>query len=222
MSWRNAACIDVLRQEIDQLAPGRSTVSDGTIGDADHQNRNSDHNPWVPPPNGGVVTAVDITHDPSAGCDADDLGEHFRQMGLSGDRRIKYVIRSRKIASSRNNWAWRDYFGSNPHTSHVHLSVSSTYYDDENTWGLTNLEDDVYVVKYNERGSRVKRAQKVLAATGDKIGVKLLPKYGADGHYGDETQEAVDYLAGRTGIEETGGKGMDILVLDYCRNWLSG
>ena len=34
--WRVAESLLALRQEIDQLAPGRSRASDGTVGDAAH------------------------------------------------------------------------------------------------------------------------------------------------------------------------------------------
>lgn len=227
MSWRVAKSISVLLEEVNQAAPNRSKTSDGTIGDADHQTRTSDHNPWVPPPNGGVVTAVDITHDPKNGCDAHrHLAEHLRGLGLDGDRRVKYVISNRRIASSRQNWAWRKYTGSNPHTNHIHLSVSSTYYDDTNPWGISSgqsEEDDVFVVKYGDEGPRVERVQKILQAAGEKIGYNnLLQAHGIDGHYGDETRNGVNRFARMAGLKEEGNVGMDILVLDYCRNWLSG
>src|SRR5690606_41539543 len=63
--WRAARSLDVLRDEIDRIAPGRSTRSDGTIGNAAHQASDSDHNP-----NGdGIVCARDFTHDPKHGAD---------------------------------------------------------------------------------------------------------------------------------------------------------
>ena len=63
---RIAKTLDVLRNEINALAPKRSKGSDGWIGDAAHQSRASDHNPWVREGGVGIVTALDITHDPSA------------------------------------------------------------------------------------------------------------------------------------------------------------
>ena len=83
----------------------------------------------------------------------------------------------------------------------------------------TDEEDDVYVAKFDERGGRVRRAQRVLVAAGRVRGVDLLPRFGADGHYGNETAGAVNQVARWMGREfpEDGGVGMDVLVLDWCR-----
>lgn len=87
----------------------------------------------------------------------------------------------------------------------------------------TQEDDDVYVIKYGDGPDdpRVKRAQKVLQAAGHSSGAgELLPRYGPDGQYGDETRDAVNEMARRAFLTKDGDKGMDILVLDYCRNWL--
>lgn len=86
-------------------------------------------------------------------------------------------------------------------------------------------EDDVYVIKFDDgpKDPRVKRAQIVLRTAGKEAGEgDLLPKFGTDGHYGDETRDAVNVMAKRAGLPQDGDKGMDVLLLDYCRNWLSG
>jgi hypothetical protein len=67
MAWRPAKSLIQLRDQINQIAPNRSKASDGTIGDAAHASRASDHNPWVREGDAGVVTAIDITHDPDDG-----------------------------------------------------------------------------------------------------------------------------------------------------------
>lgn len=64
-SWRVARALLTLRREVVALAPRRSKASDGTISDAAHQGRNTDHNPWVRDGGVGMVTALDITHDPA-------------------------------------------------------------------------------------------------------------------------------------------------------------
>ena len=139
-AWRIARSLLALRKQVDARAPRRSKASDGSIGDAAHATRNSDHNPWVRDGGMGVVTAIDITNDPSGGCDAEKLAAAI--IG-SRDRRVKYVIWNRRIASSTSvdgspAWAWRPYGGSNPHNKHVHISVrpDKAAYDDERAWQL--------------------------------------------------------------------------------------
>lgn len=136
MKWRVAKSLLVLRNQVNEKYPNRNKDWDGTIGDANHASRKSDHNPWV---DGGIVTAMDITHDPKRGVDSYDMAEELRQ---SRDPRIKYIISNRKIASSTTDpWKWRKYTGSNPHDHHVHVSVKSErrFYDDEAPWEIPML-----------------------------------------------------------------------------------
>jgi hypothetical protein len=136
--WRVAESLRQLKRQVDAKAPGRNRLSDGTIGDAAHASRNSDHNPWVLEGGEGVVTAMDITHDPSGGCDARALAESIR---ASRDSRVKYIIWNRRIVSSSTirgalAWEWRSYSGSNPHDKHVHISVKAdkASYDSNADW----------------------------------------------------------------------------------------
>jgi endonuclease G len=137
-AWRVAKALLALRRQVDARAPRRNKASDGAIGDAIHATRNSDHNPWVRDGGMGVVTAIDITHDPAGGCDGSDLAT---ALVASQDRRVKYVIWNRRIANSSAiggsaAWSWRPYRGSNPHDHHVHISVrpEKVAYDDEAAW----------------------------------------------------------------------------------------
>ena len=121
MSYRIAPSLGTLRAQVDEHAPNRSKRSDGWIGDPAHAARRSDHNPDVY----GVVRALDLTNDPNAGFSAAEFAEALR---LSRDSRVKYVIWDRRMFSSYSNdrrdaWAWGSYSGSNPHTSHVHVSI---------------------------------------------------------------------------------------------------
>lgn len=141
MAWRTAHAIDVLRSEINLRWPDRSKVSDGTIGDAAHASRNSDHNPWVQVNGVGVVRAIDITAD---GIDPGAYAEHLRALGKAGDPRLVpggYVIWNKQIASERQGWAWRPYTGANGHTRHIHLSLSTkpSGFDSRASWGISGV-----------------------------------------------------------------------------------
>lgn len=134
MAWRLAKSLETLRGQVNAAHPKRSKASDGTIGDAAHSSRASDHNPN----SAGVVQAIDITHDPASGCDAAKLAG---ALVASKDARIKYIIWNKRIVASYATggampWAWRPYTGSNPHDKHVHVSVSddAAKYDDAKPW----------------------------------------------------------------------------------------
>lgn len=144
-NWRIAESLKKLREQVNAAYPNRSKISDGAIGDAAHATRASDHNPWVKDGAMGIVTAVDVTHDPANGCDAGLLAEALIK---SEDSRIKYVIWNREIATSYPAhgypaWTWRPYSGSNPHTKHVHISVQSdkARYDDRSEWVINGSSD---------------------------------------------------------------------------------
>lgn len=141
MSWRLAKSLEKLRAQINEAAPNRSKASDGTIGDAKHASRSSDHNPWVTDAGKGVVTAIDITHDPRNGVDANALANALR---TGKDTRIKYIIWNRQIWNPGVSPSWRAYKGANPHDKHMHLSVKSTkqHYDDDRPWIFDGLKPD--------------------------------------------------------------------------------
>lgn len=141
MPWRTAHAIDVLRTEVNQRWPYRSKVSDGTIGDAAHAARTSDHNPWVIVSGVGVVRAFDCT---ANGIDPDAYAEHLRALGKAGDPRLVpggYVIWNKRIASEKQGWAWRRYTGANSHTHHIHLSLTTrpAGFDSRASWGVNQI-----------------------------------------------------------------------------------
>lgn len=136
-NWRLAGSLETLLAQFDAAFPQRNRASDGTIGDASHQSRDSDHNPWVGP---GIVTAVDITHDPQNGVDINRITD---ELAASRDPRIKYVIANGLIMDSRpgqSPWQWTKYSGGNAHTKHFHISVmNSPVCDDRRPWALPSL-----------------------------------------------------------------------------------
>lgn len=140
--WRAVRSLLVLRDQVDALWPNRNKGADGTVGDAAHDTT-SDHYPHKVAALGAgyVVTALDITNDPSHGLWADVLADSIL---ASRDPRIKYIISHKRIASNpayshaSEHWAWRDYDGSDPHINHMHLSVRDIVIADSTTpWALT-------------------------------------------------------------------------------------
>lgn len=109
-----------LRNQINKAFPKRDKASDGWIGDTRHKKTKSDHNP----DENGIVRALDIDANLAKGYDAKDLAEALRSAAKNGDKRISYIIYKKKIASKTLNWKWRPYVGSNPHTSHIHISFT--------------------------------------------------------------------------------------------------
>lgn len=142
MSWRVAESLEILRLQLNEAFPDRSVLSDGSIGDTDHSNRTSDHNPHCGP---GVVTARDFTHDPEKGADMGKVSEALRR---SRDGRIKYVIYNRQMFSAYPTsaypaWTWRPYSGPNAHLQHMHVSVNCGGHMDSTTpWEIGADEVD--------------------------------------------------------------------------------
>jgi hypothetical protein len=118
----NAA--EQLRSEINTKYSNRDKRSDGWIGDTAHNARKSDHNPDKQ----GWVRAIDIDSDLVKGSSKESwlLAEQIKTIALKGDKRLSYIIHQHRIASPRQNWAWRVYKGSNPHVSHIHISFTKS------------------------------------------------------------------------------------------------
>jgi hypothetical protein len=196
MTWRLARSLETLRAQINALSPNRSKISDGTIGDAAHASRSSDHNPWVMDGKTGIVTGMDLTHDPAHGIDSERLAEALL---ASRDSRIKYVISNKKIASGSAGpkpWEWRVYTGKNAHNHHVHLSVKAdkASYDSTTPWAIdltvarSKAEKPVSKPKnpllvIGNKGPDVARLQKLLIVAGAKLT--------ADSDFGPKTEAAV-------------------------------
>lgn len=118
MSWYLAAAPKTYRSQIDIKFPNRNKSWDGTIGDAEHSSRSSDHNP----DSDGSVNALDITHDPIKGVDCSQLARETAEL-MKTDSRIEYVIWNWRMIS-RQRPVWRAYTGKNGHTKHCHISFT--------------------------------------------------------------------------------------------------
>lgn len=173
MAWRLAESLKTLRQQVNLAFPERSKVSDGSIGNEEHASRSSDHNPWVHDGKIGVVTAIDLTHDPKHRFDSYQFAEALRK---SKDSRIKYIISNRRICSpDQKAWAWRPYKGKNPHDHHCHVSVKSdkASYDSTKSWDFNSMHGkpiDVAsaahelprTIRRGDQGADVEKLQKLL------------------------------------------------------------
>lgn len=140
--WRLAPSLVALVDETDELYPNRDHSSDGSVGDAAHSARVSDHNP-----SGGWVCAVDLDEDLSAGVHTlARLAAHLIDLR---DHRVKYLIYEGRICksyidSARNPaWQWQTYTGLNDHTHHLHVSVWNTEDARDDTGPWWPQEDDM-------------------------------------------------------------------------------
>ena len=113
-----------LREQIDDCFPDRDRSSDGWVADARHvAGGKSDHIPLK-----GIVYAIDVDRDLSGKSGKPDLMPYLAnqiRIAAKRDKRIKYIIFNKKIASSKSLWRWVPYRGTNPHSSHCHISFSS-------------------------------------------------------------------------------------------------
>jgi hypothetical protein len=124
------------REQADDAYPDRDRSSDGTIGDARHATKKSDHNPCV---RTGYVRAFDL----DASLDGKDatayyLADQIRTHAKSS-KRIAYVIFNKKIASKRSLWRWVKYRGTNPHSKHIHISFTQAGDEDRSFFQIPLL-----------------------------------------------------------------------------------
>lgn len=137
MTWRNCQASLTFVAAVNAKWPGRDKASDGTIGDAAHATRSSDHNPWVVLNGVGIVRARDVDVD---GIDVAWCVEELRKLGQAGDPRLNpggYVISNRRI--TKPDWSgWSVYTGANAHDHHFHTSYSTAAagFDSQAPWAF--------------------------------------------------------------------------------------
>jgi hypothetical protein len=134
-----------LRDQINTRFPKRDKRSDGWIGDRDHTQRASDHNP----DRDGIVYAIDIDENMGSGRarngrTAKHLADQLLQYAVSdlpGHNRLKYVVYEGKIASGtykRTFWKWRG--GKDwGHYQHIHVSFNKSAKHDNTIFPLPVL-----------------------------------------------------------------------------------
>lgn len=214
VDWRVAPSLDVLLGQINRAAPLRSKASDGSIGDEDHEKRDSDHNPWVFLRGRYWVTARDFTHDPDDGL---DCGELFVDLVTSRDPRIKYLIWRDRITSGAGGpspWVPRSYAYAGPnrnrHEHHLHLSVvADSRMFGEQAWELSggHLADPV------PRNPPTGRRNLSIGAVGSDVRAlqtllnKTFPAYSklaVDGRFGPATKASVTEFQRRSNLAPDG------------------
>ena len=130
-----------LRNQINKRWPKRDKRSDGSIGDAAHKGRVSDHNEDAR----GLVHALDIDKDldPKDPGAAERLANQivaYAASGIPGANRIKYVVFNDQIASgtyANSMWKWR---GSGyGHMHHIHVSFTTKGENNAQTYPLPIL-----------------------------------------------------------------------------------
>ncbi|HSC92969.1 MAG TPA: peptidoglycan-binding domain-containing protein [Gaiellaceae bacterium] len=211
-TWRVSKALLALRAEIDARWPNRDRRTDGTIGDANHcgPGRTSDH---CPNP-AGVVRALDVDSD---GIPAGWLAEHVRKRGAAGDARLAnggYVIFNRRIASWSHGWAWRTYTGQDPHTSHIHVSISrdASGYDGAGRWEVrgatpTPTPTSTTSLPSHALGSRILQLADPHMRGTDVAFVQRWVGTPDNGDFGPETKSRVERYQRIVGLEPTGVVG---------------
>jgi len=218
--WRSPDSIIRLALQIDEAWPSRDRVPDGTAASSQHTatNPNSDHEPAVDPY--GIVCAIDIAH--SAGPDGADMGQVAEAIRLSEDPRVKYVIHAERMFSSYPKglrypaYTWRPYSGSNPHTSHMHLSVwgEPDLYDDGASWAIgeemaipedtqtwiTELHAELVKLGWNDGANSAKRLEYA-----NRLRNGIAARTGVTGDNGAAMADALALLsevaAGQNGVQ---------------------
>lgn len=129
MGWYLNPALTALRAQIDARWPNRPRGSDGTLGDAAHAARKSEHNRDPD----GSVDAIDISN----GGNVFDVDKLLAELIASGDRRLKHAIRKRRIWTKGVGWS--AYGGPNAHDHHLHLDTDQRFENDGSPWKVPML-----------------------------------------------------------------------------------
>lgn len=214
--WRNCRASITLADEVNRRWPDRDRSSDGTVGDAAHASRSSDHNPWIVIDKVGVIRARDVDKD---GIDAPWLAEFLRRRGEVGDPRLTgggYVIFNRRITTPDFR-GWKVYTGKNPHTAHLHVSFSRNRagFDSAAAWDLAVPAAPAPApaaagrpsLTYGMRGNAELRKVQLFMA---RVFRDYARDLAATGNYIDETTRVIAEFQRRTGITGPDADGRTI------------
>jgi len=172
MTWKLAPSLTAFQQWVYAKWPHHTHGQDGTIGDAAHQARHSDHNPSAR----GVVDAIDFNEN----------GIHMPTLIVAAMMHpsTHYIIYEGVEYSAHDLFGSSVYTGTgNPHAEHCHVSVWQTVKaeNSKTAWGVTAWP----TLLNGSVGRAVSELQGYLNVYGSA------PTLAVDGHYGDRTEEAV-------------------------------
>lgn len=128
MAWFPEPAVVSILLDANRVAPHRSHVSDGIIGDATHAASVSDHNPDTD----GGVHACDITHDPANGFNSWFWANVISNRMLRGEEtRVKYLVANAgdgpDLIFHTNNPRWvQNGSYKTEHRNHLHVSIKYT------------------------------------------------------------------------------------------------
>jgi hypothetical protein len=156
-TWVVSPSLLTLRDEFNDVSPGRDKGADGTIGDTNHTST-SDHTPDEDSSalrnkdadNKNEVHGLDTdSSGPWPGCSTPAQNKAWfdgkvkkivANHKAGRDDRLTYVIWDGQIASAAHGWIWRTYTGSaDPHINHAHFSGGYGTAQESNTsrpWGV--------------------------------------------------------------------------------------
>jgi hypothetical protein len=153
MGWVVVPALEDLRNQLNDVFPDRDKSSDGSIGDYEHQQGDSSHNPddtshgnaeWDSDSDSKEeVRARDFDRDL---CDPDinaqDVVDHLVAGAKCGDFWwLRYIIFNKKMYHKNDGWKPKNYTGSNTHEHHFHVNNDFNQ-DADNVSGVDyHLED---------------------------------------------------------------------------------
>lgn len=204
--WLLAPALDAFFDELNKKYPKRDKKSDGSIGNAEHAARQSDHNP----DSDGMVHAIDVDVD---GIPSAEIVAYLVAQAKSGaDTRAWYIIHRGVIYSRTYRWVPRPYTGKNKHDQHFHISLRYVKSVEGNRapWlALFGDADSRYTpwqkveagkrsVKLWDSGDDVKELQRILNDWYPEVNIS------EDGYFGPGTNEVVVDFQKRAGLETDG------------------
>lgn len=153
--------------------PKRDRSSDGWIGNAAHQQHESDHNP----DSRGLVHAIDV--------DKDGIHVPTVLAAMMLHPCTRYVIHNRRTFHVNNQFSPVPYTGDNPHTGHIHESAEHTTAAESSTASWVPITGAFVWLQMSDgaKGAQVRQLQAYLNGHGYTL--KL------DADFGGKTQAAV-------------------------------